>query len=87
MAADKGVKPGQLALWVLAQGEDIAPIPVPSGAPPEENRGGGSDDDSQTPDQIDTALPPDCSRRSTRHEHRQSLGFKIGASWDETSLI
>ena len=28
MAAEKGVKPGQLALaWVLAQGEDIVPIP------------------------------------------------------------
>jgi aryl-alcohol dehydrogenase-like predicted oxidoreductase len=28
MAADKGIKPGQLALaWVLAQGKDIVPIP------------------------------------------------------------
>ena len=28
MAAEKGVKPGQLALaWVLAQGEDVVPIP------------------------------------------------------------
>ena len=28
MAADKGVKPSQLALaWLLAQGEDIVPIP------------------------------------------------------------
>jgi len=29
MAADKGVKPGQLLAWVLAQGED-SPFPVPS---------------------------------------------------------
>jgi aryl-alcohol dehydrogenase-like predicted oxidoreductase len=28
MAADKGVTPGQLALaWLLAQGNDVAPIP------------------------------------------------------------
>ena len=28
LAADTGVTPGQLALaWVLAQGEDVAPIP------------------------------------------------------------
>ena len=31
IAAEKGVTPGQLALaWILAQGDDIVPIPAPS---------------------------------------------------------
>ncbi|WP_430275101.1 hypothetical protein [Pseudomonas aeruginosa] len=31
LAAAKGVKPSQLALaWVLAQGDDLIPIPAPS---------------------------------------------------------
>jgi aryl-alcohol dehydrogenase-like predicted oxidoreductase len=33
VAEGKGVTPGQLALaWLLAQGEDIVPIPAPSAA-------------------------------------------------------
>ena len=64
MAADKGCTPGQLALaWVLAQGEDIVPIPGTKRRPYlEENVAALSV--RLTPEElaeIDRALPPDSA--------------------------
>lgn len=61
MAASKKVKPGQLALaWVLAQGEDIVPIPGTKRRPYlEENIGAAEVVLTQADlDQIAAALPP-----------------------------
>jgi aryl-alcohol dehydrogenase-like predicted oxidoreductase len=61
IAAEKGVTPGQLALaWVLAQGDDVAPIPGTKHVPYlEENA--AADEVRLTPDdlaRLDEVFPP-----------------------------
>jgi aryl-alcohol dehydrogenase-like predicted oxidoreductase len=79
MAADKGIKPGQLALeWVLAQGEDIVTIPgTKRRTYLEENIVAAEITLSQTELDSDRsdATARNCSGRSLpRYEHSQSLG-------------
>ena len=61
MAADKGCTPAQLALaWVLAQGEDIVPIPGTKRRTYLEDNLGALDVELQAADlaRIDAVLPP-----------------------------
>ena len=74
---EKGCTPGQLALaWVLAQGDDVVPIPGTKRVTYlEENVGATavslSDDDLKALETRSRATP--CRRPVRRHEHRQRL--------------
>ena len=60
MAPTKGVTPSQLALaWVLAQGDDVVPIPGPSDAPTWRRTWPPTTSDSTAEelDRIDEVLP------------------------------
>ena len=66
IAADKGITPAQLALaWVLAQGDDIVPIPGTKRRTYLEQNAAASDIELTTEDlaRIDTELPPAAGER------------------------
>ena len=72
IAAEKGVTPAQLAIaWLLAQGDDIVPIPGRSAAPTS----------SRTPPRSMSSSPQTTSRASTQSFRRQPASATTRPGW------